>query len=159
MDEELKRGCLALLEEAPACYLTTLDGSGRPFTRAVFNLRNRKEYPDLVELFREHEGDLLIYVGTNTSSQKIVQLRGNPMACAYFCVPTDFHGLMLSGRAAVVDSRELRHRLWRDSWTRYYPQGPDDPDYAVVRLQPELAQGWFRSRRFEYRFGAAAPAV
>ena len=148
--EELKDVSVELIETAEAAYLTTIGQDGYPHTRAMLNLRNRQQYPNQVHLFTQHQDDLMVYFSTNTSSNKIRQIESNPRVCVYYCHPKQFHGLMLSGDIEIVDDSEIREALWNEGWKRYYPGGPDDPDHTVLRLDPKLATGWYRSSRFEF---------
>ena len=116
----------------------------------ILNLRNREQYPNLVELFAAHRDDLLVYFTTNTSSQKLGQIRADPRVSVYYCNPEQFHGLMLSGDVEVIDDSALRHALWSEGWERYYPGGPDDPDHTVLLLRPRSVRGWYKARRFEF---------
>jgi general stress protein 26 len=151
MDEKKIRDVsLTLMSEAEAVYITTIDEQGFPQTRAMLNLRNKEHYPALVDVFREHDNDFLIYFTTNTSSTKILQIKKNPIVCAYFCKPKEFHGLMLAGMIEIIDDPKVRETLWQDGWERYYPQGPNDPDHTVLRLLPDKAKGWYRAQTFAF---------
>lgn len=149
--DELKKASIDLMEISEAVYLTTIDRSGFPYTRAMLNLRNRKQYPSLAELFGKHNDDFLIYFSTNTSSGKIKQIKANPNVSVYYCNPKEFHGLMLSGRIEIDTDPAIRKTLWHDGWERYYPEGVDDPDYTVLRLLPNLARGWYQAAPFEFK--------
>jgi general stress protein 26 len=48
---------------------------------------------------------------------------------------------------------ELKNRIWQDEWKIYYPQGPSDPDYTILRLLPIKAKGWHKDRPFAFRPG------
>jgi len=148
--DSLREACLKLIERAPAAYLTTIAPNGYPHTRAMLNLRNRRQYPAHAHLFSTHQEDLLIYFTTNTSSGKIKELNANPKASVYYCDPSRFHGVMLAGDLHVVDDPLLRRDLWTPGWERYYPGGPDDPDHTILALLPTLVTGWHRAARFSF---------
>jgi general stress protein 26 len=140
----------AILEQADAAYLTTVDLGGYPHTRAMFNLRNPAWFPRQAPLFRGHERDLLLYFTTNTSSSKLRHLAENPRASAYYCLVREYDGLLLIGEVEVADDSAIRRAVWNEGWEKYYPGGPDDPDHTVLRLRPRRVEGWHRSRRFEF---------
>lgn len=125
-----------LMQLAPAAILTTLEEDGSPWTRAMLNLRNAKQYPKLIPLFEKETG-LTLFFTTNTSSPKVNRLRQDPRVSVYFTVPERWWGLTLTGRMEIVSSPDLRRQLWQDGWELYYPEGTQDPDYTVLRLQPE----------------------
>ncbi len=149
-NDELKKASVELIETTQAAYLTTMGPDGYPHTRAMLNLRNREQYPNQVNLFAQHQDDLMIYFSTNTLSRKIREIKSNPRASVYYCHPEQFHGLTLIGDIEIVDDSEIRKALWNEGWERYYPQGPDDPDHTVLRLYPKLATGWYQASRFEF---------
>jgi general stress protein 26 len=76
--DEARYISLQLMEVAKAAYLTTIDIDGHPQTRAMFNLRNIYQFPNLRKLFYNHRADFLVLFTTNTSSIKVVQARNNP---------------------------------------------------------------------------------
>jgi general stress protein 26 len=137
--QEAKRQSLELMRLAEAAVLTTIDPDGYPHTRALMNLREEARYPGLVQLFADHDGDMLIYFGTSTSSNKIAHIRANPRASVYYCLPSRFRGLMLGGDIEIVTDPELKAAVWQDDWDRYYPGGKTDPDYTILKLRPRLA--------------------
>jgi len=149
--EELKKAAVELMETANGAYVTTVGTDGYPRTRVMFNLRNRKEFPTLAPLFAGHDDDLLLYLGTNTSSAKLDELRRNPKGCVYFSDYPRFVGMMLAGDLEVVADPRIRRALWVEGWERYYPAGVDDPDYTVLRLLPRFVSGWYHSTRIEFR--------
>lgn len=125
---------LQLLDSADAAYVSTLGPDGRPRTRAMLNLRNRVQYPGLLTL--PGQGGFEVWFTTNTSSGKMADLAGNRAVSSYYCRPAEWRGLMLGGDMEIVTDRDARHRVWQEGWALYYPQGPDDPDYTVLRLRP-----------------------
>jgi general stress protein 26 len=147
---DMKNACLELLESADTVYVTTIDEDGYPQTRCMFNLRNKKKFPKLIDVFKDHREDFMVLFTTNTSSEKIAQIKTNAAACLYFCKPDKFQGLMLSGNMEIVDDPELKEALWHEGWERYYSKGPHDPDHTVLRLYPVKAKGWYESRTFTF---------
>ena len=151
MDEkDVKRAGLDLMEKAAVVILTDIGSDGYPQSRAVFNLRNKSQYPPLAHLFEGHEQDFMVLIGTNTSSVKVAELQANPKSCLYYCIPEQFHGMMLVGAIEIVQEDEMRKRLWMEGWERYYPLGYSDPDYTVLRMFPRYASGWYHSGKFEF---------
>ncbi len=149
--DELKKINIELMENSKAVYLTTIDDKGFPCTRAMLNLRNKEQYPSLVEMFTKHNDDFLNYFTTNTSSGKISQIKANPKVSTYYCIPDNFHGMMLLGEIEIITDPEIRKMLWQDGWEKYYPEGPDDADNTVLRLRPNFARGWYNSAPFEFK--------
>lgn len=151
MDEnEAKRLSLQLMETSWSVYFTTIDEKDFPQTRAMDNLRSKERFPKLANLFKTHEDDFWILLSTNTSSAKMRHIKKNPVVCAYYCKPREFHGLMLSGTVEIVEDPKLKKAIWHDYWTQYYPKGVNDPDYTVLSLYPTHAKGWHRMNTFSF---------
>jgi len=154
MDEkEIRKMCLNLLETGWPAYLTTVDKDGFPQIRAMFNLRNKKWFPKLVPLFREHKEDFMIIFSTNTSSTKIEDIQSMPKSSVYYCNPDDWQGVMFGGSIEIVDDVDMKKALWHDGWERYYPGGYDDPDHTVLRITPFVARGWTGNSTFKLELG------
>ena len=154
-DPLFKQQCLELMETSEAAYLGTTDASGCPHIRAVSNLRRKQEFPSLAALFEQHQDDFLIYITTCASSDKIREVRANPKACVYYCIPPQFHGLLLEGLAEVVEDPALRRALWQPDWEKFWTGGPEDPDYIVIRLRPRRASGWWWDKTFAFDLAQA----
>lgn len=137
--------CSDVMRQSEAAFFTTLDEDGAPCTRAVFNLRREAQFPALRPIFQETSDPLVVYVTTNTSSEKVRQLRREPRVSLYYCVPATFHGVMLSGRMTEVADVDLKDRFWQPGWEIYYPAGRHDPDYTILELHPARARGWLKS--------------
>jgi pyridoxamine 5'-phosphate oxidase len=151
MDEkEIKHLSIKLIESADAAYVTTIDSGGYPQTRCMFNLRNKKQFPTLVRVFSDHKDDFMILLSTNTSSEKVAQVKDNTAVCLYYCKPGEFHGLMLSGDMEILEDPGIRESLWQEGWERYYPKGPQDPDHTVLRIYPVKAKGWYQGHSFQF---------
>ena len=147
------RACLDVMRESEALYLTTLDDDGAPCTRAVFNLRRESQFPGLRDLFRAGDDSLMVYVSTNTSSEKMRQIRRDARVALYYCIPRTFHGVMLSGRVEEIVDHTVKDRIWQPGWEIYFPTGRRDPDYTILRLRPGRVRGWLGERAFDLRLG------
>jgi len=126
---------LKVMESQSFVDLTTIDEEGFPSTRAMLNLRNREEYPHLVALYEAEENPLTVYLTTNTSSEKISEIRKNANACLYYCEAHAFRGILLQGTVEIVTDNELRRKVWLKGWEMYYPTG--DSDYTLLRFVPK----------------------
>lgn len=147
--QDVRESCLDLIAALPICHLTTVDEHGYPHTTAMLNLRCAKEYPGLVDLHAEDRNDFCVYMTTANRSPKMARLKGNPKVSLYFCDADQIIGLMLGGDIAVIEDQALKERIWQDGWTMYYPNGPQGPEYGVIKLAPKIAKGWCRNQPFE----------
>ncbi|MFC1761342.1 pyridoxamine 5'-phosphate oxidase family protein [Planctomycetota bacterium] len=147
--DDIKKRCLALIEQSPACQLTTIDVDGFPHTTAMNNLRFKQQYPALTGLFEEEANPYVLYMSTSMNSNKMARIQGNPKVSAYFCNPPQFHGLMLGGEIEIIMDQDLKNKIWQEGWTMYYPNGPEGPEYGIIKLVPTVAKGWNSTGPFE----------
>lgn len=151
-EKELRAECIELMATVDAVYLTALEADGYPRIRAMLNLRNRDRYPNQVHLYEGHNDDFMVYMSTNTSSQKRKDIEANPRIGLYFCRPAEFFGMSLVGDVEIVEDAAIKEAVWGDGWEQYYltTGRPDDPDYTLLRLFPKSVRGWYHSRTFEF---------
>ncbi len=153
-EKQLKEACLNLMETTDVMYLSTNGSDGFPHTRIMSNLRNKKEYSNLVEIFEQHKEDFLVYMVTSSSSVKMNQIRANPKVSVYLSifssVPSDFQCLMLGGEIEEVTDKQLKKQLWQDGWEMHWPGGADDPEFTVMMLKPVFARGGYKEAPFEF---------
>jgi general stress protein 26 len=131
---EKQAECLKVMESLSVVDLTTIDKNGFPSTRAMLNLRNKQEYPNLTALYELEKNPMTVYLITNTSSEKIGEIQQNGNACLYFCNSQAFHGVLLQGTVEIVTDKEFRQKVWQKGWEIYYPEG--DSDYSLLRFVP-----------------------
>lgn len=143
-----RKASIELMEKADISYLTTFGADGYPHTRAVFNMRNTRLFPNQARLLASPRDDMMTYFSTNTSSRKMLEIAANPRVSVYYCDHARFHGVMIAGEIEIVSDPSIKKALWNDGWERYYPEGPGDPDYTVLRLRPEFVEGWHAASKF-----------
>jgi len=138
LTDSLKENVERLINNATAAIITTVDQDGYPHTRAM--LAPRKV-----------DGLKHFYFTTNTSSQKVKQLRNNPKACIYFYNQSGYIGVMLVGTAVVLEDEAAKKMIWRTGDELYYAKGASDPDYCVLMFTAEKLRFYsdFNPRDFE----------
>lgn len=141
-----------LLEKSHGVTVTTLTADDIPETRMIFNLLNPQDFPGLKDFFNEPDIKGRLLFGTNTSSEKIDQLKGTNKLTAYYAIPDQYKGMMIHGTVKLHNDTKLKNRMWLDEWTMYYPKGPTDPDYTIFELLPQYVKGWYGSRPFHEKF-------
>ena len=127
---EAKQQALALVERNPlVMMLGTVGTSGAPEIKAMVKTRN--------------DGLHRFWFCSNTSARRTEVLRRDGLACLYayeFAADTSpmvCRGVMLSGIAELSWDDDLRRSFWQDFMTMYYPKGPLDPDFVVVKFTAE----------------------
>ncbi|MDR1094368.1 MAG: pyridoxamine 5'-phosphate oxidase family protein [Clostridiales bacterium] len=139
MEAKKEKELLAVVEGAKNAVISTVDGNGWPQVRAM-------------NAPRKVNGLAEIWFSTNTSSQKVAQIRANPKTCVYFYDKKMFyHGVMLIGTAEISESEADKKEIWRFGDTMYYKGGVADPDYCVLKFKAEKARYYhaFKNADFE----------
>lgn len=106
---------------------STVDDEGRPHARYMATL----DYEDDYSAF---------FLGCTMSSNKVRHIRHNANAQLLFAAPDYLQVAMISGQASILDSMEKK----REFWEKYpvlagYLKAPDDPDFGMIRFEPEYA--------------------
>ena len=136
-----KEAAIDTIRNAEVVVLSTINTEGYPESRALLNLANPKQYPTLAGVVGstlESAGDgkaITLYLGTNTSSSKVAQVRADERASLYYCVPGSFHGVWISGDMEVVTDQAEKDRYWVDGWEMYYPKGKTDDDFCLLKIK------------------------
>jgi general stress protein 26 len=120
---EIIEAALNLASRSFTAELGTLSETGSPQVKALIKTKQ--------------DGLNTFWFCSNTSSRRAAMLARDGRACLYFFDPKTFEGLMLEGRAEVTRDPALLHGFWQDGMERYYPAGPDDPDYCVIVFRAE----------------------
>jgi len=145
-----RKFAISLMEDTPAVYLATVDEKGDPHIRALTNLRNKKQFPELSDFFRRQENPFLTYLTTFSTSEKAGHIRHHPRIALYFSRPEVFHGVMLSGILKPAGNKNIREALWQKEWRAFWPNGPSDPRYRVYHFIPDGAKGWSGEEIFKF---------
>ena len=109
------------------CALATVDG-GAPRVRMV--------HPTW-------EGETL-WFATGTGTPKARQIAANAAVDLQFQVaPPDFVHVMVRGRATIVEDDAEKKRVWDVidyDLSQFWPGGPGDPNYTLVRIDPDRVE-------------------
>ncbi len=82
-----------------------------------------------------------IYFLTDERGDKDEQVEHDAHVCLSFAQPSDGKFLTISGRARILNDRELIRELW-DSSAEAWWSGPEDPAVRALEVTPEDAQFW-----------------
>lgn len=129
-------------------YLATISEEGFPEIRAVENFRCPEIYNAFPANFLTEldEDPLTIYFSTNTSSEKMKQLKKNNNVAVYFCIPKEFKGVMFQGKMEVIKDMDFKKKFWFDECLQFYPLGPEDPDFTILKMKPKRLKAWFKGK-------------
>jgi general stress protein 26 len=125
--EQFFKDVEAAAKKAIWCALATVEG-GAPRVRMV--------HPTW-------EGDVL-WIATGPQTPKAKQIQANDAVDIQFQVaPDDFIHLLVRGTASVLTDQASKDRIWDVmdyDLAQFWPGGPTDPGYCVVRVIPERVE-------------------
>jgi len=118
-----------LINEIDICLFATRGDDGQLHARPMSN-NGQVEWNGQSWFFAPTDGRL------------VAELRADPAAVAAYRAEEGFAFVSVSGRATIETDQELKERYWLDDLERWFPNGPSDPNVALIRLDAEGAQWW-----------------
>lgn len=118
----------AMIENIETAQLVTMDTDGV--------LRSR---PMATQQLDE-EGELWFF--TNDYTAKVDNVLVHPEVCVTYADPAKNSYVSVSGKAELVRDPAKIRELWRPVLKAWFPQGVDDPDLALLRVDVVSAQYW-----------------
>ncbi|MCK5891836.1 pyridoxamine 5'-phosphate oxidase family protein [Aeromicrobium sp.] len=115
-----------LTRDSRFCMLTTLDPDGTLVSRPM----SRQEVDISTELW---------FIATR-DSRKVEHIRRDPTVGV--TVAGDTSWVSLAGKAEVVDDLEKLRELWNTFAEAWIPDGPEDPNAILIRVDIESAEYW-----------------
>jgi general stress protein 26 len=136
---------IELIRDIRVGLLTTLNHEGAFHTRPVQTLRV------------DPEG--VVWFFTDWSSPKVAELEENIRVSLGYADPSKNKYVAISGTGELRRDLEQAKRLWSIEQRAYYPEGPEDPRLAILRIRIERAEYWIAPGRLSYLFAAAEAAM
>ena len=78
-----------------------------------------------------------IWFASRLDSKKCRDLAHDPQCALTFTGEAEGPTLSISGAGEVLRDRRLVRELWDPSWSRWFPEGPEAADVALIRVIPE----------------------
>lgn len=105
-------------------------------TGVLSSVENNKPHSRYMTFYNE---DFTLYTPTNLDTEKVEEIEKNPAVSVL--LGYEGQGLNdcyveIAGTSKVNDSQEIKKQLWDDSFQQWF-QGPEDPNYAFLQIQPE----------------------
>jgi general stress protein 26/nucleoside-triphosphatase THEP1 len=75
-----------------------------------------------------------LWFATSRASRKVAQIEAHPQVTVLFVDSRRFNYASIHGHARVVVDPEREQSLWMDDWRDDWPEGPDDPDFVLLRV-------------------------
>lgn len=91
---------------------------------------------------QEMDEDGALWFVTDCKSHKIDEIRARPQVNLAFAAPSDNTYVSVSGKATILFDKARLQELWSPEMTVFYPDGVDDPDLCLLRVELEGAEYW-----------------
>jgi general stress protein 26 len=117
-----------LIEGIPVAMVTTRSDDDRLGSR-----------PMLLE--KLEPGGALTFL-THLSSQKVHEIARDPRVNVSFVSDSGDRYVSVSGTATATHDPARMHALWNVTYRAWFPQGPDDPDSAILTVRIERIEYW-----------------
>lgn len=120
---DLKERILDVIGKPHMAGLATVTEDGRPWVRYVMPVATP---------------DMTIRFSTFLKARKVKHIEKNPtvhLVCGVTDPENYENYVQIEGRAEVTTEKDEKEAFWNDELAAYF-KGPDDPNYAVVRVTP-----------------------
>jgi len=114
------------IRKAGVAHFITCGAEGYPRTRGM----------------EDHNGGaaFIFHFFTSASTRKVAEIKANPRVTLGYYDKDSGDYACIFGQAAVLTDDATRAAFWQPAWTRYWPAGPTDPEYVVIRIVAEAVE-------------------
>ncbi|MEX0287405.1 MAG: pyridoxamine 5'-phosphate oxidase family protein [Paracoccaceae bacterium] len=83
---------------------------------------------------------------TGRTTRKVLLLKRNASLTLAYHATEEGSYVTVHGKAEVTEDKERKRAVWQPSLDRWYPDGPADPDLALIELSAQHIEIWSASR-------------
>ena len=127
-DHEGAQKLYSLIKDVKICMMTTVEPDGSLHSRPMYNQD------------ADEGGDLWFF--TKLHSPKVTEISKDGQVNLGYSNPTKQDYVSIAGRAEIVRDRAKIKEKWSTGLKAWFPDGPDDPDIALIRVHPEHGEYW-----------------
>lgn len=117
-----------LIEDVKIAMMTTVEPDGTLHSRPMYNHQ------------ADEAGDLWFF--TRARTPKIGELQRDSEVNLAYADPSAQTYVSVSGRADIIRDKAKVKELWTEGLRTWFPNGPDDPDIALIRVHPSGGEYW-----------------
>ncbi|HEV7368659.1 pyridoxamine 5'-phosphate oxidase family protein [Arenibaculum sp.] len=89
-----------------------------------------------------HDFDGELWFFTRASSHKTLEIDRHHQVNLAYSDPDEQNYVSVSGTATLVRDSAKAKELWKEPMRTWFPDGPDDPDLALLRVRADSAEYW-----------------
>ena len=120
-----------MISDIRVAMLTTFPRGGKPHARPMYTQK----------LEAEHFDGTLWFM-TDAESVKVAELDQNPDVLITYAAPSKNRYVVVTGQARAEHNPEKARELWNIHAKGWYPDGPEDPNLALIRVHASAAEYW-----------------
>jgi len=129
MAEKIQRDALyERLKHYRTAMLTTVSSEGYVHSRPMMT--------------QEREPDADLWFVSSLNSDKVQEIQVHPKVGVIYFHDSDNSYVSLAGDARVVTDREFIRSRWKEEWYAWFPEGPDQTDLCMIKVEPHEAEYW-----------------
>jgi general stress protein 26 len=117
-----------LIGELPIAMLTSAGADGSLISRPLQTLAFDAEH--------------VLWFATDANSEKAAQIKANPHIGLSYSDRRDNSYVSVSGPARLLRDPQKLAELWTPAMSIFFPQGKDDQDLLLIRVEIERAEYW-----------------
>ncbi|HEV2644894.1 MAG TPA: pyridoxamine 5'-phosphate oxidase family protein [Acidobacteriaceae bacterium] len=117
-----------LIKDVRICMMTTAAGDGTFDSRPMAT--QQTEFDGTVWFLTRHE------------SQKVAELQQDANVTLLYSDPRNNNYVAAKGKATISRDKSKIHELWNAMYKAWFPEGEDDPQITVLRVDIHEAQYW-----------------
>lgn len=118
-----------LLKDIDICQFATRGEGGELHARPMSN-NGKVEWDGDSWFFAPKDGRL------------VAELERDPAVVNAYRNGKGYTFVSVSGTATIETDPELKKRFWLEELERWFPNGPEDPNVALLRVQAEHVEWW-----------------
>ncbi|MBD2166385.1 pyridoxamine 5'-phosphate oxidase family protein [Calothrix membranacea FACHB-236] len=124
-----------LIQDIGCSMLTTVDEDGSLHSRPM-------------DKSSDIQPDGTLWFFTNASSHKVFEIEHRQQVNLSFSSPNQKRYVSVSGSAELVNDRNKMQELWKPELESWFPQGLNEPDIALLKVQINKVDYWDSQANF-----------
>jgi general stress protein 26 len=117
-----------LIKDVRICMLTTAGSDGSFDSRPMAT--------------QETDFDGTVYFLTRHDSGKVNEIENDAHVSLIYADPSNHNYVAAKGKAQISRDKEKIDELWNPMFKAWFPEGKDDPNIAVLRVEVDEANYW-----------------
>ncbi|HEX8298102.1 MAG TPA: pyridoxamine 5'-phosphate oxidase family protein, partial [Rubricoccaceae bacterium] len=117
-----------MIKDARISTLTTVDADGTLWARPM--AIQTDDFAGTLHYF------------THVDTEKVAHVEKNPNVAVAFSDPKTQNYVTLAGTASVLNDRAKIAELWSEPMRTWFPEGKDDADLRLLRVDVQRAEYW-----------------